>query len=78
MARQEDASTVDLMELLPRPLLRSNENGRIDFATSHWRKYFTRLDLLTEPEWAALAQYLCRQAEHEQSAVEPSSESKST
>lgn len=62
MARLEDASTVDLMQLLPRPLLQSNENGGIDFATWHWRKYFTRLDLLTEPQWAALARYLCRQA----------------
>jgi hypothetical protein len=50
------------MQLLPRPLLRSNEYGGIVFATWHWRKYFTGLDLLTDPAWAALGQYLCRRA----------------
>ena len=62
VAHMADGSTVNLMDLLPTPLLRYDANSRAVFASPRWNKYFTRLDQLTDDDWRSLGRYLCRQA----------------
>jgi hypothetical protein len=62
-ARDAEGSVRDLGELLPVPPVRSGPaDGPVQFASHRWLKYLVRFDRLSDAEWAALGQYLCRQA----------------
>ena len=63
LARTADGSTIDVMQLLPGPPLRSSpDRDSISFTSPRWTKYFTRFDVFTEAAWTAFGQYLCRQS----------------
>jgi hypothetical protein len=61
-SRMADESSIDLMQRLPVPLFRADADGRIEFASHRWLKYFTQFHLLTDNDWLAFGRYLCKQA----------------
>lgn len=56
----------NLVELLAAPVFRARANGGgIAFASHRWMKYFTYLGSLSDDEWHAFGQYLCRRIRNE-------------
>ena len=62
MARVDEQTLMDLMDLPKAPLYRSGDGQRIEFASARWRRYFTFFAVFSEADWAALGNYFCLQA----------------
>jgi len=67
-ARHKDGTTNDVTAAMP--FVSSYAGGRVVFAHSFWQKYFSRVEILSQADLAALGRYLCRVGPAQATAID--------